>query len=190
MAAAKSLTPEEIQQMLEYINTRDLKQRNRAMFLLTAMAGLRVSEVAGLTFADVINADGSVRGELYLAANRVKHQHARTIYLNSRLQDEMAAYVATCASTKPEFPLFPTRRGLRCHFTPNTLAQHFYWQYRTAGIKGASSHSGRKTFLTSLASQGVSVFVLAALAGHRNIATTQRYVTVNDEVKRRAVELV
>lgn len=93
MAAAKSLTPEEIQQMLNYIDTRDLKQRNRAMFLLTAMAGLRVSEVAGLTFADVINADGSVRGELYLAANRVKHQHARTIYLNSRLQDEIAAYV-------------------------------------------------------------------------------------------------
>jgi len=62
--------------------------------------------------------------------------------------------------------------------------------YQRAGIKGASSHSGRKTFLTSLATQGVSVFVLAALAGHRSIATTQRYITVNDDVKRRAVELV
>jgi integrase/recombinase XerD len=62
--------------------------------------------------------------------------------------------------------------------------------YARAGIKGASSHSGRKTFLTSLASQGVSVFVLAALAGHKSIATTQRYVTVNDDTKRRAVELV
>jgi integrase/recombinase XerD len=62
--------------------------------------------------------------------------------------------------------------------------------YQRAGIKGASSHSGRKTFLTSLAAQGVSVFVLASLAGHRSIATTQRYITVNDDVKRRAVELV
>jgi integrase/recombinase XerD len=62
--------------------------------------------------------------------------------------------------------------------------------YQRVGVKGASSHSGRKTFLTSLASQGVSVFVLAALAGHKSIATTQRYVTVNDETKRRAVELV
>jgi integrase/recombinase XerD len=34
------------------------------------------------------------------------------------------------------------------------------------------------------------VFVLASLAGHRSIATTQRYITVNDDVKRRAVELV
>jgi integrase/recombinase XerD len=62
--------------------------------------------------------------------------------------------------------------------------------YRSAGIKGASSHSGRKTFLTSLSSQGISVFVLASLAGHRSIQTTMRYVTVNDDMKRRAVELV
>jgi integrase/recombinase XerD len=62
--------------------------------------------------------------------------------------------------------------------------------YRRAGVRGASSHSGRKTFLTSLASQGISVFVLAALAGHRSISTTQKYVTVHDDMKRKAVELV
>jgi integrase/recombinase XerD len=86
-------------------------------------------------------------------------------------------------------PLFPTHRGPRCCFSPNTLAQHFHYVYKRAGVSGASSHSGRKTFLTSLASQGVSVFVLASLAGHKSIATTQRYITVNDDVKRRAVEL-
>ena len=57
-------------------------------------------------------------------------------------------------------------------------------------ISNASSHSGRKTFLTSLASQGISVFVLASLAGHKSISTTQKYVSVNDDMKRRAVELV
>jgi len=62
--------------------------------------------------------------------------------------------------------------------------------YKNAGVKNASSHSGRKTFLTSLASQGISVFVLAELAGHKSISTTQRYVTVNADIKRRAVELV
>jgi integrase/recombinase XerD len=46
----------------------------------------------------------------------------------------------------------------------------------------------RRTFLTNLAQGGISVFVLASLAGHKNISTTQRYVTVNDEQKRRAVD--
>jgi integrase/recombinase XerD len=131
-----------------------------------------------------------VRSEVYLAAQRVKHGHARTIYINTRLQQELANYIDTRTNKDRTLPLFPTHRGPRRRFSANTLAQHFYWLYRRAGVSGASSHSGRKTFLTSLASQGVSVFVLAALAGHKSIATTQRYVTVNDEVKRRAVELV
>lgn len=58
------------------------------------------------------------------------------------------------------------------------------------GIAGASSHSGRRTFITNLAAKGISVRVLASLAGHKSIATTQRYIDVNDDMKRRAVELV
>jgi integrase/recombinase XerD len=146
--------------------------------------------VAGLTLGDVLDVDGSVRGEIYLAAHRTKHNHARTIYLNTRLQVELAAYLKRRTPRPANFPLFPTNRGDRCAFSANTLTQHFFWIYKRAGITGGSSHSGRKTFLTSLAGQGVSVFVLAALAGHRSIATTQRYITVNDDTKRRAVELV
>jgi integrase/recombinase XerD len=190
MAAAKSLTQDEINKVLAYIAANAYAQRNRVMFLLTAMAGLRVSEVAGLTVGDVRNADGTVRAEVFLAAHRVKHSHARTVYLNSRLQQEIAVYVQSRKWIDDTQTLFPTHRGPRCAFTPNTLTQHFYWLYKRAGVRGASSHSGRKTFLTSLASQGISVFVLAALAGHKSIATTQKYVTVHDDMKRKAVELV
>ena len=52
------------------------------------------------------------------------------------------------------------------------------------------SHSGKRTWLTTLSQKGVSVFVLADMAGHRSIQTTQRYVTVNDEMKRNAAELI
>ena len=190
MAAAKSLTQAEINKVLEHIAANAYAERNRVMFLLTAMAGLRVSEVAGLTLGDVQNDDGTVRGEIYLSAERVKHGHARTVYINSRLQQEIATYIHSRKWIDATQTLFPTHRGPRCAFTANTLTQHFYWMYKRAGVRGASSHSGRKTFLTSLASQGISVFVLAALAGHKSIATTQKYVTVHDDMKRKAVELV
>jgi integrase/recombinase XerD len=190
MATAKSLTAAEFQIAIKYIESQPYAKRNKAMLMMTVAAGLRVSEVAGLTLGDVLNADGSVRSEIYLAAHRVKHGHARTIYINSRLQQELTEYIAARIKKDAALPLFPTHRGPRCHFSPNTLAQYFYWMYRRAGISSASSHSGRKTFLTSLASQGVSVFVLASLAGHKSISTTQRYITVNDDVKRKAVELV
>lgn len=190
MATAKSLTAIEIEKVLAYIALNAFAERNKLMLLFTIAAGLRVSEVAGLTIGDVRNDDGTVRSEIYLASHRVKHGHARTIFLNVRLQNELATFITTRKWLFEEQPLFSTNRGIRCAFSANTLAQHFHWLYKRAGIKNASSHSGRKTFLTSLASQGISVFVLAELAGHKSISTTQRYVMVNDETKRRAVELV
>ena len=190
MATAKSLTAQEIQKVYAYIEQHAYAERNRLKLTLTIAAGLRVSEVAGLTIGDVRNNDLTVRSEIYLAAHRVKHGHARTIFLNQRTQQELADYISTRNWLYEEQPLFSTHRGIRCAFSANTLTQHFYWLYKNAGVKNASSHSGRKTFLTSLASQGISVFVLAELAGHKSISTTQRYVTVNADIKRRAVELV
>ena len=190
MAAAKSLTNIELEHTLEHISTRKFAARDRAMLLMMVMGGLRVSEVADLKLSDVRDANGTVRAEVYLSAARVKHAHARTVYVSTRLQDELCSYINSRKWFDDEQALFTTYSSPRKAFTPNVLSQHFYWLFKSAGIKGASSHSGRKTFLTSLASQGVSVFVLASLAGHKSIATTQRYITVNDDVKRRAVELV
>ena len=65
------------------------------------------------------------------------------------------------------------------------LLQHVY---ERSGHKGATSHSGRRSFITELASKGVRV--LAELSGNRSIATTQRYIDVNDDMLRKAVELV
>ena len=62
--------------------------------------------------------------------------------------------------------------------------------YDDAGLDRATSHSTRRTFITTLAHKGVNVRVLAALAGHKSIATTQRYIELNENVLRAAVEMV
>ena len=72
MAAAKSLTHAEIERALEYIAVNANALRNRVMFFLTTNAGLRVSEVADLKLADVLDRDGTLRSEVLLAAERVE----------------------------------------------------------------------------------------------------------------------
>jgi integrase/recombinase XerD len=57
-------------------------------------------------------------------------------------------------------------------------------------MDGATSHSGRRTFITKLADKGVGVRVLMALAGHKSIATTQRYIEFNPTIMKAAVELI
>ena len=188
MAQAKSLTQQDIDKVLSYIASNTNATRNRAMFLLTVLAGLRVSEVAQLTLGDVRNTDGTVKSQMFLSSDRVKHGHARTVFISTQLQHELATYLATRSAFDDTYPLFNTLRGARKAFSASTLTQHFHYLYRRALVFGASSHSGRRTFLTTLSNSGISVFVLASLAGHKNISTTQRYVTVNDDQKRRAVD--
>mgnify|MGYP003352471494 FL=1 len=62
--------------------------------------------------------------------------------------------------------------------------------YLRAGMEGATSHSGRRSMLTTLAQRGVGVRVLAELAGHRDIRVTQRYLDGNDAMLRSAADLV
>jgi integrase/recombinase XerD len=190
MAQAKTLTPIELEKVLAYIESKPSALRNRVMLLMTLWAGFRVSEVAGLTIADVRNADGSIKAEIYLSAERVKHAHAGVVYLNERLQRELAVYVASRNWHGNEQALFTTVANPRKGFSANTMTQHFHYLYKRAGITGASSHSGRRTFITTLANKGVSVRLLASLVRHANIATTQRYIDVNDDMKRAAIELV
>ncbi len=187
---AKTLTPQELRRVLDYIATRKHAVRNRAMLLMTHYAGMRVGEVASLRYADVIDGSGHIRDEVILDAEQTKGRYGRVVFINAKLKKELEAYLRNYPATKPEDRLFYTQKKAGSGFTPNTLAQHFHYLYRRAGIEGASSHSGRRTFITNLAAKGVGVRVLMSLAGHRNIGTTQAYIDVNDDMKRRAVEMV
>ena len=187
---AKTLTQQELRRVLDYIATRPHALRNRVLLLATHYAGMRVGEVANLRYEDVVDANGVIRDEIRLDAEQTKGRHGRIVFVNAKLKRELEAYLRSYPQTKPESKLFYTQKKQGGGFTPNTLAQHFHYIYKRAGIEGASSHSGRRTFITNLAAKGVGVRVLMSLAGHRNIGTTQAYIDVNDDMKRRAVEMV
>jgi integrase/recombinase XerD len=188
MAQAKTLTAQEVKQVLGAIALDKHAKRNRAMFLLTCWAGMRVGEVAALSVGDVMDENGLVRNEIRLSGEITKNKHARTVFVNERLQKELQSYAKELERVNATDAFFYTQK--RRAFTANTLAQHFFWLYKRANLQGASSHSGRRTFITTLAAKGVGVRVLAALAGHANITTTQRYIDVNDDMKRQAVALI
>jgi len=188
MAQAKSLTQNEIDQILRYIGSKKFGYRDRVMFLMTVWSGMRIKEVASLRICDVIGTDHKVLAEARLSAEQTKGRHSRTEFLPAKLRVEIAQYIDGKCLKFPELALFYSATGRP--FNPNTLCQHFYWLYKKSGVSGASSHSGRKTFLTNLANKGISIHILAGLAGHRSISVTNRYLTANDDLKRNAVELV
>jgi integrase/recombinase XerD len=189
MSQAKTLTPQELRRALDHIATRPHAVRNRAMLLVTHWSGMRVGEVAALRAIDVVDAQGQVRSEVRLDAGQTKGKHARVVFLNDKLRKEIAKYLAQHPPVNPEHKLFYTQKRMREGFNANTLCQHFHHLYRAAGIEGASSHSGRRSFATALAAKGIGVRVLMRALGHRNISSTILYVDASDDMLRKAVEL-
>jgi integrase/recombinase XerD len=188
MSQARVLNPTELRRVLDYVATRRHSARNRASLLLTHYAGMRVAEVAALRINDVLNNDSTIKSEIRLMPNQTKGKHARTVYLNERMQKELAQYIKCLKIRDVTKPLFYTQK--REGFSANTLTQYFFFLYRKVGLTGCSSHSGRRSFLTGLANKGTAIHILKSLAGHRNISTTASYLYSSPTQLKAAVELV
>ena len=190
MAQAKTLSSEDLEQVLAHVETRSHAARNRAMLLFTHLAGLRVGEVASLRWQDVTNKDGSVKEEIRLLPEMTKGRHARTVYVSAKLKRELEAYVRTAKCVDRSYPFFASQKSVKAGFSANSLSQTFALLYEGAELEGASSHSGRRTFLTNLANKGTAIHLLKTLAGHRSIQTTATYLYSSPSQLRAVVELV
>jgi len=78
--------------------------------------------------------------------------------------------------------------------TPSSIVVWFNRAFRRVGLKGCSSHSGRRTFVTRAArlvhKAGGSLRDVQLLAGHRSIQTTQRYIDGDSDAQRKLVALI
>ena len=189
MSQAKVLTDAELKRVLAVVANQDwLAARNRLVVMLSFLGGMRAGEIAALKLHHVVNDDGSGRDRIHLASDETKGNRGRTVILGKKLQKEIIRYVETRHLNRMNAPLIPSQKG--GHFSATTMVMLFRRIYDAAGIKDARSHSGRRSYLTKLASKGCSVFVLQKLAGHRSIQTTQRYVTVNEEQLVAAADMI
>ena len=190
LSQARVLTEGEQKRVLAVVSQSTHVARNRMALVLSCQAGLRVGEIALLTIGDVFEADGrTVRNQIRLSSEVTKGGHARVVFINDRLRKELERYRATLGdSVKPDRPLLLTQK--RTAFSANTLCQLMGDIYKASGLDGASSHSGRRWSITRLAHSGVSAKVTMTLAGHKHLTTTQRYIEVNDDLMRAAVEVL
>ena len=198
MKQARTLNENELKLLLLYINTRKYAARDRAIVLLTYWGGMRIGEVAALNVKDILNVDGTVKSEINLTAAQTKGGYSRTVVLAEKLRKEILDYLhtrfsvnelsAVAYSSLYNKPLFITQKSEG--FSANTLTYTMTMLYKSSGLYGCSSHSGRRTFITKLSSKSVPLKVLMEMVGHRNLQTTQRYIDVTADMKRAAAELL
>ena len=187
MKQARTLTDKQLKAVYAHCATRRHAARDRAIVAISFMAGLRAKEIATLTIENIRDEDGKIREEFVLSKEQTKGRKARRVFVSQKLRRELETYFRDVKLRGCCSALFQSQKGKA--FTANTMCQLFLNIYAECGIDGASSHSGRRSLLTNLATKGVGVRVLAEIAGHSSIAITQRYLDANDEQMRAAIEL-
>ncbi len=187
---AKVLTTGDVKLILAIADSKPHAERNRCLFFVSLLAGLRAVEISNLTIGSVLGGDGRILDRMVFSKHQTKGNKARSVPVSKRLAKELKAYVATLhpRAIQPERPLFISQKG--GGFSPHGIVLLLQRLYQSAGIAGASSHSGRRTFATRLAEKGVSVFVLKELMGHASINTTSGYVSAGEHLLTNAVELL
>ncbi len=190
MKQARVLTPNEMKRLLKVVSTTKHPERNRLIVMLSYLAGLRACEIAALKVGDVITQLGQgweVNTEVVLKSSQTKGKKAQTVVLSSQLRKELTEYYK-CAGAdldQSDSLISSQKTG---SFSSQTIQNLFRNLYEQAGIANASSHSGRRSFITQLSERGVSVRVIQELARHSSLSTTQRYIDVSVDKLRSAVD--
>ena len=153
MRQAQTLNEAQLRRVIQ-CRSRRHSVRDETIILFNFYAGLRAKELAGLTRADVFDDAGAVREQFILSAAQSKGGKTRTVYLNQRLRRAVAEYAAGLNLSDPNRPLLESQKG--GHFSANTMCQLLLDIYKAVGLKDASSHSGRRTYITRLANKVAS----------------------------------
>jgi len=187
---AKVLNESQIRSVLNHLSKTRNSARNRVMFLLS-LHGLRAKEIASLEASMVKDASGNIADFIALEDKASKGVSGRLIYLNKNLKQELEDLLAAEDNQSRRY-VISTERSEK--FSPNAVAVFFKRLYTDLGMSGASSHSGRRTFITNAAKKislvGGSLRDVMQLAGHKNLATTQRYIEQDSEAQKKVTQML
>jgi integrase len=188
---AKILSPADINDLLIFASCTRNPVRNRVIVLLSAKAGLRAGEIANLTWDMVVDATGRVSAAIELRDNAAKKKSGRTIPIHPDLAGALTALGAAAVEATSNHVVRSERGG---PMTPLSIVVWFNRAFKNIGLKGCSSHSGRRTFVTRAArlvhKAGGSLRDVQLLAGHRSIQTTQRYIDGDSDAQRKLVSMI
>ncbi|MEK7611725.1 MAG: tyrosine-type recombinase/integrase [Patescibacteria group bacterium] len=154
--------------------------RDRAILELLFSSGLRVAELVSLNASEINfkSSEISVLG---------KGKRVRVVFISKKAEWALKAYFARRADEyKPLFIRFKggpanDQKGEGLRLSTRSVQKLVHLYARKAGLAiEPSPHTLRHTFATDLIRSGADLRSVQEMLGHKNVATTQRYIHVTN----------
>ena len=168
--------------------------RNRGLFMIGVSTGGRISELLSLRIGDVWQNNLPVSDLLFDRSIVKGGEVSRAVPVNSdgrqAIEDIIGWHADRYDNTDAVRPLFPSRNGRGAKpMSRRTAHDVLKKAFIEAGLNGhLATHSLRKSFAQRLYEKTADIFAVQEMLGHRNVATTQKYLGVNYASVRQAVE--
>lgn len=167
--ARQALSAEELERFRDACKT----YREKALVEFLVSSGCRLSEVANLNYDDLNFAERSV-------TVRGKGDKDRVVYFSVRARLMLQEYKA---ERKGGVGLFVSSRAPYPPLRPRAIQRIIHTISERAGLAGrVHPHLLRHTFATMALNSGMDVTAIQRLLGHEDIATTQIYAAMSEDV--------
>ena len=159
---------------------------HKTIALTLRNTGARVGEVVQLRWRDI--GEDSILFPATIVKRKLK---SREIFISIDFRNELMKWKDYWASHKgrqplPEDYIFYGRFN-GSHITERAFQSALESALEASSIKGGSSHSFRRTQLSSLHKKGVPLKVIQSLSGHQSLSTLSLYLEVDDSDKKKAI---
>ena len=190
---AHTLDPIQQAALVAYVARTPAPARNVVIVRLSFEAWLRAKEIACVRWRMVTDAGGRLVDVLRLEDGASKGRSGRVLHLSSTCAAALAdLYDDAPPPNLDAFVLRFRKWSLDPVIRSQAVQALFRDWYADLRFHGASSHSGRRTGITTAARSlgpGMSLRDVQLRAGHTTIATTQRYIDPNPEADRALARL-
>jgi len=158
--------------------------RNKLLFAIGIYTGLRIGEIVRLETDQVITENGTVRNKLTVKRLKKRGTVYSDIPIHPKLRSHIREYIM---STTLGTWLFPSDRSASGHI--ERVQGHYIMRsaFDALRLDGTSTHSMRRTFLTTLSRMGVPLRTVQEMSGHSSLSQLQAYLAVDPEDTRDAV---
>lgn len=161
-------------------NVKGRSSQTYQIALLSLHTGMRASEIFGLRGEHVDMQNGQIR------LSETKNYRGRTVYLTKEAKAELKAI-----PLEPGQLVFPGRDGIQKKRISRAFPRAVEKLDFNKGIKATRDkvvfHTLRHTFASWLAIEGVPLYVISQLLGHRTLEMTKRYAHLCPDVHLQAV---